>query len=56
MHYNQVRLQSGIGYVTPADKLAGREPGIFVGRDRKVEAAQKRGKAARAAIGAAVTP
>jgi hypothetical protein len=28
-HYNQVRLHSAIGYVAPADKLAGRETVIF---------------------------
>ena len=28
-HYNNVRLHSAIGYVTPADKLAGREKEIF---------------------------
>lgn len=28
-HYNTVRLHSAIGYVTPADKLAGREKLIF---------------------------
>ena len=26
-HYNEVRLHSAIGYVAPADKLAGRDPG-----------------------------
>lgn len=35
-HYNTVRLHSAIGYVTPADKLAGREKEIFQQRDRKL--------------------
>jgi transposase InsO family protein len=35
-HYNHVRLHSAIGYVTPADKLAGRERAIFDARDRKL--------------------
>ena len=35
-HYNEVRLHSAIGYVAPADKLAGREPAIFAERDRKL--------------------
>lgn len=46
-HYNQVRLHSAIGYITPADKLAGHEPVIFAERDRKLEEARERRKAAR---------
>jgi putative transposase len=41
-HYNQVRLHSAIGYVAPADKLAGRETVIFAERDRKLNAARER--------------
>ena len=48
-HYNGVRLHSAIGYVTPADKLAGRDRQIFAERDRKLDAARERRKAARAA-------
>ena len=48
-YYNQVRLHSALGYVTPADKLAGRENEIFTTRDRKLEAARARRKARRAA-------
>ena len=33
-HYNHVRLHSAIGYITPADKLAGRETAIFAERDQ----------------------
>lgn len=40
--YNQRRLHSGIGYVTPADKLAGRELVIFAERDRKLATARAR--------------
>lgn len=39
-HYNGVRLHAAIGYVTPEDKLAGREQAIWEGRDRKLEAAR----------------
>ncbi|MCG8556769.1 MAG: transposase, partial [Proteobacteria bacterium] len=39
-HYNTVRLHSAIGYVTPADKPAGRQNEIFEARDRKLEAAR----------------
>ena len=39
-HYNTVRLHSAIGYVTPADKLAGREKAIWDERDRKLEQAR----------------
>ena len=34
-HYNTRRLHSAIGYIAPADKLAGRVPEIFAARDRK---------------------
>jgi transposase InsO family protein len=41
--YNQHRLHSSIGYVTPADKLAGRAPEIIANREQKlVEARQCR--------------
>jgi putative transposase len=40
-HYNNVRLHSSIGYVTPADKLAGREQAIWKARDSKLEAARE---------------
>lgn len=40
-HYNTVRLHSAIGYVTPADKLSGRENEIWQERDRKLEAARE---------------
>ena len=46
-HYNQVRLHSAIGYITPADKLAGLETVIFAERDRKLEQARERRKAVR---------
>jgi hypothetical protein len=45
--YNHVRLHSAIGYVTPADRLAGREKAIFAERDRKLEAARQRRRRAR---------
>jgi putative transposase len=48
-YYNEVRLHSAIGYVAPADKLAGRAPAILAERDRKLDAARQRRKAARAA-------
>lgn len=40
-HYNTVRLHSAIGYVTPKDKLKGREHEIFAERDRKLEEARE---------------
>jgi len=40
-HYNNVRLHSAIGYVTPADMLAGRQPQIHQDRDHKLEAARQ---------------
>lgn len=41
-HYNDVRLHSGLGYVTPAIKLAGLEQQIFDQRDEKLAAARVR--------------
>jgi len=46
-HYNTVRLHSAIGYVTPADKLAGKEREIWASRDAKLAAARERRAAAR---------
>ena len=39
-HYNEVRLHSALGFVTPHDKLAGRDTEIFDSRDSKLEAAR----------------
>ena len=39
-HYNAVRWHSAIGYVTPQDKLEGREALIFAERVHKLEAAR----------------
>ena len=49
-HYNQVRLHSAIGYITPTDKLAGLETVIFAERDRKLEEARQRRKPVRKQI------
>jgi transposase InsO family protein len=40
-HYNNVRLNSAIGYVTPKDMLAGHQQEIQAERDLKLEAARK---------------
>jgi len=39
--YNNVRLNSAIGYITPKDMLAGRQQDIHAERDRKLDAARK---------------
>ena len=39
--YNDRRLHSSLGYITPADKLAGREGEIFAMRDARLEAARE---------------
>ncbi len=39
-HYNTMRLHSAIGYVTPQDRLAGRQAEIHAARDRKLEEAR----------------
>ena len=40
-HYNTVRLHSAIGFVTPADMLAGRQNEIHAARDGKLEQARQ---------------
>jgi putative transposase len=40
-HYNNVRLNSAIGYVTPKDMLAGHQQEIQAERDRKLETARE---------------
>jgi len=55
-HYNTVRLHSAIGYVTPADKLAGREEAIRAERKRKLAEAEARRRAARVPATAAPRP
>jgi transposase InsO family protein len=46
-HYNFERLHSALGFVTPHDKMIERDLEIFAARDRKLEAARARRKAAR---------
>ena len=43
-HYNNVRLNSAIGYITPKDMLAGHQLEIQAERDRKLEAAREQRK------------
>jgi transposase InsO family protein len=40
-HYNNVRLNSAVGYITPKDTLAGQQREIHAEHDRKLEAAGK---------------
>jgi len=46
-YYNTERLHSALGYVTPKDKLEGRDKEIFAARDRKLEAAREAHKQRR---------
>jgi len=43
-HYNNVRLNSAIGYITPKNMLAGYHHEIQAERDRKLEAATEQRK------------
>ena len=40
-HYNNIRLNSATGYITPTDMLAGRRQEIHAERDRKLAEARK---------------
>jgi putative transposase len=48
-HYNNRRLHSAIGFITPADTLRGRREEIWAERDRKLEAAREARRLRRAA-------
>ena len=43
-HYNNVRLNSAIGYITPKDMLAGHQQEIQAERHRKLDAAKEQRK------------
>ena len=49
VYYNTRRLHNALGYITPKDKLEGRENEIFAARDRKIEEAREQRKARRRA-------
>lgn len=55
-HYNEVRLHSAIGYVTPRDRMEGRHETIQYTRDRKLEAAREARRHKRAKENAAGRP
>jgi putative transposase len=44
-YYNQQRLHSAIGFIAPADMLAGNAEAIWTARDQKLEAARERRRA-----------
>jgi hypothetical protein len=46
-HYNNVRLNSAVGYITPKDMLAGRQQEIHMERDGKLEAARQQRQSRR---------
>jgi transposase InsO family protein len=49
-HYNNVRLHSAIGYITPLNKLRGLEQIIFAERDRKLNEAREQRRIQRKAV------
>jgi len=48
--YNEVRLHSAIGYITPKDRLEGREQQIWAARRRKLAAARRERREARCRV------
>lgn len=46
-HYNDIRLHSAIGYITPQNKLLGKEKAIFADRDQKLAKARLQRKIKR---------
>jgi transposase InsO family protein len=46
-HDNSVRLHSAIGYITPQDKLLGKDKAIFAARDQKLAQARLQRKIKR---------
>ena len=46
-HYNEYRLHSAIGYVTPRDKLTGKDTEILKAREEKLAAARAERKKKR---------
>src|ERR1700756_5657789 len=40
-HYNNVRLNSAVGYITPKDMLAGHQQEIHAERDRRLDLARR---------------
>lgn len=53
-HYNKVRFHRAIGYLSPADKLTGRDQEISKERDRKLEEARELRRRKRQAASAQV--
>jgi len=49
-HYNTVRLHSAIGYITPADKLAGNAEDIIKAREEKLAAARRQRQQKRLSV------
>jgi putative transposase len=49
IYYNEARLHSAVGYVTPKDKLLGNDAAIHAERDRKLAEARERRKHMRQA-------
>lgn len=49
-HYNTERLHSAIGYITPADKLAGKAEDIIRAREEKLAAARKQRQQKRLSV------